>query len=62
MMTDLFGNEGRAPSASLSPCSEPASIDLFTAMAEARALCTGRPVSQERIELLHPETKARDDA
>ena len=69
-MTDLFGNEGRAPLASVRPVPAPVALDLFTAAAEHIALRTGRAKSQERAELVagpgyrclrdHALTKGRD--
>lgn len=51
-MRDLFGNQHPEP-ASKAPVSSP---NLFDATAERKALETGRPVSQERTEILHPDT------
>ncbi len=50
-MTDLFGNEGRAPRLSLRPAAPIIALDLFDHAAERAALTSGRPKSQERIEL-----------
>ena len=52
--TDLFGNEGRLPSAALRPQEPAPQLDLFKTAAEGRALESGRPRSQEHAELLAP--------
>lgn len=51
---DLFGNEGRLPSAALRPQPPPVALDLFATAAEARALQSGRPRSQEHAEIIAP--------
>lgn len=49
-MFDLFGNERVQ-----SKTAKPIALDLFGAAAERKALKSGRPVSQERTEILKPE-------
>lgn len=49
----LFGEE--VPVAGL-PSPRAVALDLFDAAAERRALESGRPVSQERAELVAPDT------
>jgi hypothetical protein len=50
---------GRAPGQRPQP--EPIALDLFTFAAEEAALRTGRPVSQERSRLLHPNVTGNED-
>ena len=50
---DLFGNE-RSHVTSDAPA---VTLDLFTQAAERAALASGRPLSQERIIITHPETE-----
>ena len=49
-MTDLFGNEAPEP---VKPEIEPVAVSLFDHAAEWKAIASGRPVSQERSELMH---------
>lgn len=49
-MIDLFGNEHPEQA----PQSNAAQLSLIDAAAERNALQSGRPVSQERTEILHP--------
>lgn len=58
-MTDLFGNDRRLPIAALRPVDSPIRLNLFDAAAEARALCSGRPLSQERAEIVAPQGAQR---
>jgi hypothetical protein len=51
---DLFGNEARPPARFLRPLPAPVKLDLFGAAAEAVALTSGRPKSQELCELVAP--------
>jgi hypothetical protein len=53
---DLFGTERGAPARSLRPLEAPVALDLFSAAAETRALRSGRPLSQERAEIVAPQT------
>ena len=50
-MTDLFGNDHPDQGAAVKAA---AALSLFDATAERLALASGRPVSQERGELLFP--------
>lgn len=50
MMHDLFGNERPASA----PIGKPIGLDLFNAAAEKKAMTSGRPVSQEKAEILAP--------
>jgi hypothetical protein len=52
--TDLFGNE--TPPPGLRPERPATQLELIDAAAERAALASGRPKSQERIEILYPET------
>jgi hypothetical protein len=53
-MLDLFGDDRRPPAASLRPIPAPVALDLFSAAAERAALASGRPKSQERVEIVAP--------
>ena len=53
MLRDLFGNEHPAKGVIGTPA---VMVDLFTAAAETRALKSGRPKSQERAEIVAPQT------
>lgn len=57
-MTDLFGHESRLPRAALRPVEPPVRLSLFDHAAEVRALRSGRPLSQERAEIVAPAIAA----
>jgi len=58
---DAFARRGFGCAPGLRPQPEPIALDLFTFAAEEAALRTGRPVSQERTRLLHPNLTGNDD-
>ena len=58
---DAFARRGFGGAPGLRPQPEPIALDLFTFAAEEAALRTGRPVSQERTRLLHPNVTGNED-
>jgi hypothetical protein len=52
--SNLFGDDTPPPRGFLRDEPAPVELDLFTATAERNALASGRPLSQERVALLHP--------